>query len=100
MKCKDYLLWMLLASIGTWPLAASAQMPPQSGKLVILSEPVGAIVTINQQAMRSKTNATFVVSPGTYAVSVAAGALVCPEIKLTVVGGETLTRTCTSSGWK
>ncbi len=100
MKRNNYVTWMLLAAIGTLPLAASAQMPPQSAKLVILSEPSGATVKINGQTMHSTTSATFVVSPGTYLVSVAAGALVCPEIKLTVVGGQTLTKTCTSTGWQ
>jgi hypothetical protein len=75
-------------------------MPPQSAKLVILSEPGGASITINGKPMNSKTNATFVVSPGTYQVSVAAGALVCAETKLTVVGGQTLTKTCTNMGWQ
>jgi PEGA domain len=91
---------ILLAAIGMLPLAASAQMPPQSGKLVILSEPTGAKVTINNSAMQHTTNATFVVAPGTYSVSVAAGALVCPSISILVAGGETITKTCTSEGWK
>jgi hypothetical protein len=91
---------MLLAAIGMWPLAASAQMPPQSAKLVILSEPKGAAVTINGQPMNSTTNASFVVSPGKYDVSVAAGALVCRSITLTVTGGQTLTKTCTAMGWQ
>jgi hypothetical protein len=100
MKRKNYVLWMLLAAVGISPHATLAQMPPQSAKLVILSEPVGATVTVNHQTMHSKTNATIVVSPGTYVISVAAGALVCPEITLVVSAGETLTRTCTSTGWK
>jgi hypothetical protein len=100
MKRKNSLSWMLLAAMGILPLGTSAQMPPQSAKLVILSEPSGATVTINGQKMRSATNATFVVSSGTYVVSVAAGALVCPNITLTVTGGETLTKTCTEMGWK
>lgn len=91
---------MLLVAVGMLPLAASPQMPPQSAKLVIQSEPVGATVTINNQQMHSATNATFVVSPGSYVVSVAAGALVCPNITLTVSAGEKLTKTCTSTGWK
>jgi hypothetical protein len=100
MKRNNYFTWMLLAAIGTLPLGASAQMPPQSAKLVILSEPSGATVKINGQTMHSTTSATFVVSAGTYTVSVAAGALVCPDIKLIVTGGETLTRTCTNMGWQ
>ena len=100
MKRKNTPRRMLLVAIGMLPLATSAQMPPQSGKLVILSEPTGATVTINGKKMDSMTNATFVVSPGTYTVSVAAGALVCPSISLKVSGGQTLTRTCTSMGWQ
>ena len=100
MKRKNTPRWPLLVALGMLPLAASAQMPPQSGKLVILSEPTGATVTINGKKMGSITNATFVVSPGTYTVSVAAGALVCPSVSLTVSGGQTITRTCTSMGWQ
>ncbi len=100
MKRQHPLRWILLAAIGTLPLAASAQMPPQSGKLVILSEPTGAKVTINNSPMQNSTNATFVVAPGTYSVSVAAGALVCQSISLTIAGGQTITKTCTSMGWK
>lgn len=97
---RRVLQWVLPAAIGALSLAASAQMPPQSGKLVILSEPTGAKVTINTAQMQSHTNATFVVAPGTYSVSVAAGALVCPSISLTVAGGQTITKTCTSMGWQ
>ena len=100
MKRKNYVMWMLLAAAGVSPHAASAQMPPQSAKLVILSEPVGATVTVNHQTIHSKTNATIVVAPGTYVVSVAAGPLVCPEITLAVSAGETLTKTCTAAGWQ
>jgi hypothetical protein len=100
MKRKYYVRWMLLAAIGILPLAAPAQMPPQSAKLVILSEPGGATVTINGKKMTATTNATFVVFPATYVVSVAAGLLVCPDIKLTIAGGQTLTKTCTDMGWK
>jgi hypothetical protein len=91
---------VLLAAVGFWPLVLAAQMPPQTAKLVIMSEPSGATVTINGNPMPSMTNATFVVSPGQYEVSVAAGALVCPKITLKVSGGQTLTRTCTSMGWQ
>jgi hypothetical protein len=91
---------VLLAAMGFWPIALAAQMPPQTAKLVIISEPSGATVTINGNPMPSMTNATFVVSPGQYTVSVAAGALVCPNITLKIAGGQTLTRTCTSMGWQ
>jgi hypothetical protein len=88
---------MLLLSPALW-----AQMPPQPGKLVISSEPSGAIVTINGQKMTQPTNATFVVSAGTYKVSVATadGVLVCSQVTLSVSGGQTALRHCTAKGWQ
>jgi PEGA domain len=84
------------------PAALQPQMPPQSGRLVISSQPTGAIVTINGKEMGQHTNATFVVSSGNYRVSVASadGSLHCTEIILSVSGGQTVGRTCTAKGWE
>src|ERR1700751_4228433 len=90
------LCWALL-----FPPAFAAQMPPQPGKLVINSEPTGATITINGKITNQPTNATFVVSPGTYTVSVAseAGKLNCPGIPITVTAGQTQVRVCSGTGW-
>ena len=84
------------------PAAPRAQMPPQPGKLVISSEPSGAIVKINGHGMDQHTNAVFAVSAGEYrvAVSSADGALACPEIKISVASGQTAARLCTAKGWQ
>ena len=84
------------------PAALQPQMPPQSGRLVISSEPTGAVVTINGKQMGQHTNATFVVSSGNYRVSVASvdGSLHCAEIIISVSGGQTVGRTCTAKGWE
>jgi hypothetical protein len=100
MKRENSWTGALVAAIGMLPLALSAQMPPQTCKLVIMSEPSDAVVMINGRKMENPTNATFVVLPGTYTVSVSSSALVCPDIKLTVSVGQTLTRDCTKMGWQ
>jgi len=84
------------------PAAPRAQMPPQPGKLVISSEPSGAVVTINGMKMSQATNAVFAVSAGRYQVSVrsADGTLVCAEITVSVSRGETAARLCTVKGWQ
>ncbi|MGB6689854.1 MAG: PEGA domain-containing protein [Terracidiphilus sp.] len=92
---------ILLASILLSPAALAPQMPPQPGRLAISSDPQGAIVTINGQRVDQHTNATFVVSPGTYTVSVSLeGKLNCPGTSLTVSAGQTVARECTASGWR
>jgi hypothetical protein len=75
---------------------------PSLGRLVISSEPAGAIVTINGKQQSQRTNATFVVSAGKYNVSVASpdGRLKCDAIPLTVSVGQAVARICTASGWK
>ena len=90
------LCWALL-----FPFTMTPQMPPQPGYLVINSEPTGATVTINGKITNQPTNATFVVSPGTYTVSVAGrgGKPNCPGIAITVSSGQTVTRVCTGTTW-
>jgi hypothetical protein len=82
------------------PAAFSWQSPGQPAKLVIQSVPTGANITVNGKGV-GQTDATFVVSPGTYEVSVAStdGKLRC-EKKVTPAFGQTFTLTCTASGWK
>jgi len=101
MKRKNPKTLALFVAIGTLPLALLAQMPPQSAKLVISSEPAGAEVTINNDKMKQTTNATFVVSPGTYKVTVTSSdrALDC-TLTVTVSSGDTRKGTCTKTGWQ
>jgi hypothetical protein len=102
MKRENPRTRVLVAAMGMLPLALFAQMPPQTCKLVISSEPTGAAVTINGKKMDQPTNATFVVYPGTYKVSVKSsdGTLVCADTTLTIIGGKTLTQNCTKTGWQ
>lgn len=82
------------------PAALEPQiMPPQPGRLNIYSQPAGASVYINGQKQSHPTNATFVVTPGNYRVSVSAAnaSFSCPEKQLTVNPGQTLNLTCYSS---
>jgi hypothetical protein len=82
------------------PAMLPPQMPPQPAKLVIYSEPSGAMITINGQPQR-RTNATFIVSPGNYQILVtnSSPALNCSK-SVTPSAGETVTLTCTAGGWK
>jgi hypothetical protein len=70
-----------------------------AGQLVIQSTPhQGASIYINQKLTSQQTNATFVVSPGTYWVAVTGGPdnLNCggDSGKASVTAGGTLTLTC------
>jgi hypothetical protein len=91
----------MLAAVFLWPASLVPQMP-SIGRLVISSEPTGAMVTINGKQQNQPTNATFVVSAGTYKVSVASldGKLKCGTITLTVPVGQAVTRNCTAAGWQ
>jgi hypothetical protein len=82
------------------PAAFSFQSPGQPPKLVIQSIPTGAKITINGKIV-GQTDATFVVSPGKYTVSVASsdGKLNCKDKVVTVSFAQTLTITCSSAGW-
>jgi hypothetical protein len=78
-------------------------MPPQPGKLNIYSQPNGAVVSINGQKMQQHTNASFVVSPGTYTVSVTGSnpSFTCPAKQVQVGSGQTITMICSSTkGWQ
>jgi PEGA domain len=69
------------------------------GKLVIQSTPSGANISINGKSM-GQTPASFVVSLGTYSVTVTGAELNCPSRVVGVTPGSTVTLTCTSSGWQ
>jgi hypothetical protein len=84
------------------PLELRTQMPPAPGKLIVSSEPPGAMVTINGNSMSQPTNATFLVSPGNYTVAVSSpdGKLRCPGTIFAVSAGGVVSHTCTAAGWK
>lgn len=102
MRYKVFRYGTLVVPLLLCPLTLRPQMPPQPGKLVILSEPQGATVTINGKQVSQPTNATFLVSPGGYTVSVASpdGKLSCPATTLSVSSGQTTTADCSATGWK
>ena len=87
--------WMLLIAA-----ALPAQSPKQPGKLAISSVPKGASIFVNGSKM-GQTDATFVVSPGNYRVSVTGGtgSLNCPTKSVTVSVGSQVSLNCSTSGW-
>jgi PEGA domain len=88
--------WLLLIAA-----ALPAQSPKQPGKLAITSVPKGASIFVNGSKMSQPTDATFVVSPGNYRVSVTGGAgnLNCPTKPVTVSGGSQVDLHCSAAGW-
>lgn len=86
---------LLLAS------ALMAQTPKRPGKLTISSTPKGAAIFVNGQQMGQTTDATFVISPGTFKVSVSGGGgnLNCPVKSVQVTAGGLTELSCTSAGW-
>jgi hypothetical protein len=93
---------VLLAGLLLFPMTLRPQMPPPPARLVISSQPVGATITINGTRMSQKTDATFIVSPGSYTVSVASTDLKanCGDIRVSVAAGETHSMSCIGSVWK
>ena len=102
---------VLVASAFLFALTIQPQSPPPPARLVISSEPTRAAVTINGNKMTQTTNATFLVSPGTYtvAVAIADGTLACNQPSgsgpkasrtVTVSSGDTAQLDCTPVGWK
>ncbi len=65
MRPEGRLCWLLLLAT-----VLPAQSPKQPGKLAITSVPKGASIFVNGSKMGQPTDATFVVSPGNYRVSV------------------------------
>ena len=86
----------LLSSQGSF-----SQMPSQPGTLEIKSEPSGASVTINGTLVGTPTNATLVVSPGTYTVSVGTKGTspYCASQSVTVQSNETKVLVCSGTRW-
>lgn len=85
------------------PLAGAlmAQTPGRPGKLSVSSTPKGAAIFVNGQRMGQTTDATFVISPGTFKVSVSGGGgnLNCPVKSVQVTAGGLTELSCTSAGW-
>jgi PEGA domain len=101
----------LLASAFLFAFSIHPQTPPAPARLVISSEPTNAAVTINGNKMTQNTNATFLVSPGTYTIAVASadGKVACNQPPnsgpkaartVTVSSGDTAQLDCTPTGWK
>jgi hypothetical protein len=80
--------------------ALPAQSPKQPGKLTISSVPKGASILVNG-SKKGQTDATFVVSPGNYRVSVTGGTgnLNCPTKSVTVSVGSMVDLNCSAAGW-
>jgi hypothetical protein len=93
---KIVLCWIVLYS----PILSS-QTPGQPGRLVITSTPTGAKITVNNQATNQLTDATFVVPPGKYTVSVTdgPGKLNCPDKDVQIFSGQPAEVHCSATGW-
>ncbi|MGA8108455.1 MAG: PEGA domain-containing protein [Acidobacteriaceae bacterium] len=91
----------LAASVLLIPLFASPQMPPQPAKLIVDSDPPSAAITVNGRKISQRTNATLIVSPGTYTVTVGekGSATWCAASTATVVSGQTATWSCSGNKW-
>ena len=78
-----------------------AQTPKRPGKLTVTSTPKGAAIFVNGKQMGQSTDASFVISPGTYKVSVSGGAgnLNCAVKSVQVTAGGSIEVNCTSAGW-
>jgi hypothetical protein len=90
--------WALL-----YPTIVLFQSPGQPGRLVIKSTPEqGAAITINGQAMKLPTNATFVMPPGKYSVTAKNpnGNVNCPSQDFPVSAGQQTTATCSGTHWE
>jgi len=95
-------LGIIMGLVFLYPPALLAQMPSQPGTLVINSEPTtGATVTINGKTTGKQTNATFIVSPGSYTVSVGSegGNPYCAAKSIPVGPGQTAVWLCSGTTW-
>ncbi len=79
----------------------SSQRPQMPGRLSITSDPPGAAITIDKQRMSQSTNYTFVVSPGSHAVMLAAAGLSKCATPVTVAVRSNIVTLihCTAAGW-
>lgn len=93
---------ILFAGLLFFPAALQPQMPPPPARLVISSQPEGAIITINNKPMSQRTDAIFIVSPGPYTVSVASPDknVNCGDRSVTVSAGETRKMNCVGTVWE
>ena len=92
---------VLLALIVLCSLVSWSQMPPQPCKLVIKSEPPNATVTINGVSGKH-TEVTFIVTPGTYKVSVGGqgGNPYCAERSISLTTpGQMVAWLCSGTTW-
>lgn len=86
-----------------WPHILLFQSPGRPGRLVINSTPTeGAAITINGQTMKQLTNATFVVPPGKYKLSVKNqdGSISCQPRDFSVSAGQETIATCSGARWE
>jgi hypothetical protein len=78
-----------------------SQRPQMPGRLSVTSDPPGAAITIDKQRMNQSTNFTFVVSPGSHAVTVVAAALPKCAAPVTVAVRSNIVTLihCSAAGW-
>jgi hypothetical protein len=86
----------LLAAAAAW-----SQMPSQPGKLEVKSQPTGARVEIDGTVIPQTTDATLVILPGNYTVSVGASGSAphCPSTAVTIRSNETKVLVCKGTAW-
>lgn len=82
-------------------LPGRPQLPPQPARLIIQSNPANAAITVNGKKIGQRTNATLIVSPGTYSVAVgdAGTAPSCSASSAKVSSGQTVTWVCSGNQW-
>jgi len=90
-------LAVLFASFGL--LSQTAARP---GRLQIDSNPSGANITINGEAISQKTPASLVVSPGEYTIALSgnSGPPNCPPSSFSVSSGNTTECYCSGTNWQ
>ncbi len=73
------------------PSGPAFQTQQSSGYLHVTSDPPGVTIVINNKSTGAKTNATVVVTPGTYTVTATSGSknLSCQPAPVQVNSGET-----------
>jgi hypothetical protein len=94
-------LALVLGSTLLLAAAAWSQMPSQPGKLEIKSQPTGAQVVIGGKLIRQVTDATLIISPGSYSVAVgrAGGSPYCAATAVTIRSNETKVLVCNGTTW-
>jgi mannose-6-phosphate isomerase-like protein (cupin superfamily) len=78
----------------------SFQSPGQLCKLNITSTPAGAKISVNGRDTNQKTDTAFVVSPGTYTITVSGdGKVDCENKAVQINAGQSITVHCSETGW-